>query len=68
MKLKKNIKFKDGNQVFRILISPKDKLVVETRDTESREAFYNSIDLTNGKKLFTGKNPLHMMRSGRVAL
>jgi hypothetical protein len=54
MKLKKNIKFKDGNQVFRILVSPNDKLVIETRDTESKEAYYHALNLANGKKLFRG--------------
>lgn len=52
MKLKKNIKFKDGNQVFRILVSGTDKLVIETRDTESKEAFYHAMDLNTGKKVF----------------
>ena len=52
MKLKKNTKFKDGNQVFRILVSGNDKLVIETRDTESKEAFYHALDLTTGKKVF----------------
>jgi hypothetical protein len=52
MKLKKNIKFKDGNQVFRILVSGNDKLVIETRDTESKEAFYHVMDLNTGKKVF----------------
>lgn len=54
MKLKKTIKFKDGNQVFRILVSRNDRLVVETRDTESKEAFYHSVDINTGKKLFVG--------------
>ncbi len=52
MKLKKNIKFKDGNQVFRILVSANDKLVIETRDTEAKEAFYHVLDLNTGKKIF----------------
>jgi hypothetical protein len=52
MKLKKNIKFKDGNQVFRILVSGNDKLIIETRNTEAKEAFYHAMDLTTGKKVF----------------
>jgi len=54
MKLKKTIKFKDGNQVFRILVSHNDKLVIETRDTESKEAFYHCLDINSGKKIFGG--------------
>lgn len=53
MKLKKNIKYKDGNQVFRILVSKNDVLLIETRDTEARQVYYHSIDLTSGKKIFT---------------
>lgn len=54
MKLKKVIKFKDGNQVFRILVSGNDRLVIETRNTDSKEAYYHSVDLNTGKKLLAG--------------
>ena len=54
MKLKKSIKFKDGNQVFRILVSRNDRLIIETRNTDSKEAYYHSLDINSGKKLFSG--------------
>jgi hypothetical protein len=52
MKFKKHIKFKDGNQIWRILISPTEKLIIETRNTEKKEAFFSCIDLQTSKKLF----------------
>ncbi len=52
MKLKKHIRFKDGNQVWRILISPTGKLVIETRNPEKKEAYFSCIDLQSSKKIF----------------
>ena len=52
MKLKKNFSFKDKNQIWRLLISNSDKIIIETRDTDNKEAFFHSFDLTRGKKIF----------------
>jgi len=52
MRLKKTFSFSDKNQIWRLLISDSDKLIVETRDTEKKEVFFHCIDLIKGKKIF----------------
>jgi uncharacterized protein DUF4905 len=52
MKLKKTFSFSDKNQIWRLLISNTDKLIIETRDTDKKEVFFHCIDLINGKKVF----------------
>lgn len=52
MKLKKTISFTDKNQIWRLLISESDKILIETRDLESKEVFYHYLDLNNGKIIF----------------
>lgn len=54
MKIKNKYSFKDGNQIWRILLSTTEKVIVETRDTNKKEAFYNCLDLNTGKKIFKG--------------
>lgn len=51
MKLKKTISFTDKNQIWRMLISESDKLLIETRDLEYKEVFFNYIDLNTGKSI-----------------
>lgn len=50
--MKKHINFKDSCQVWRILISPIDQLIIETRDTDKKEAYFSCYDLGNSKKVF----------------
>lgn len=52
MKLKKQFSFTDKNQIWRLLISDQDKLLLETRNTESKEVFFHCTDLNNGKLIF----------------
>ena len=52
MKIKKHIKFKDGSQVWRILISPTGKLIIETRNTDKKVAFFTCYELGAGKRIF----------------
>ncbi|MFH1197410.1 MAG: DUF4905 domain-containing protein [bacterium] len=54
MKLKKHFFFSDKNQVWRILISDSEKLIIETRDVEQKQVYFHCIDLPRGKKLFDG--------------
>ncbi|MBK7104273.1 MAG: DUF4905 domain-containing protein [Ignavibacteriae bacterium] len=51
MKLKKTFSFTDKNQIWRLLISESDKILIETRDLENKEVFYHYIDLTSGKSI-----------------
>jgi len=52
MRLKKSFSFTDKNQIWRLLISNTDKLVIETRNTEAKEVFFHCIDFEKGKVLF----------------
>lgn len=55
MKLKKHINYKSNNQVWRILISAKNHLIVENRNTELKQVYFNCFDLQAGKKVFVEK-------------
>jgi hypothetical protein len=52
MKLKKSFTFTDKNQIWRLLISKSDKLIIETRNTESKEAYFHCYDFISEKKIF----------------
>ena len=52
MNFNPHFKFSDGNQIWRLLISDSDKLIVETRDIDKKEAFFSCVDLNSGKELF----------------
>ena len=47
LKLKKQKSIDFGSQIFRLLITPSDKLIIESRDNERKEAFFNIIDLNS---------------------
>lgn len=54
MKLKKIISYSNKKQIWRLLISDTNKLLVEERDTEKKEAYFNLIDIASGKTLWKG--------------
>lgn len=39
-------------QIWRILISDSEKLIIETRDVNTKEVFFNCLELLNGKMIF----------------
>lgn len=51
--MKQHFKYSSPKQLWRILISESDKLILETRDMESKEVFFNCIDLKNVQKIFS---------------
>lgn len=55
MKIKKTREFKSQNQIWRLLISSEDYLLIETRDTNKKEVFFNCFDLNKNKSLFLNK-------------
>lgn len=55
--MKKHFTYKSPKQIWRILISDTDKLVIETRDMNTKEVFFNCYDLIAGKKIFTDFQP-----------
>lgn len=54
IKIKKKLKYSNNRQIFRLLISETDKLLVEERDRNIKQAFFNCIDLDRDKKIFEG--------------
>jgi Domain of unknown function (DUF4905) len=52
MKLKKMLTHKDQRQIWRMLISDSDKLILETRDASTKEVFYHCISLTGFEGIF----------------
>ncbi|MBZ0198646.1 MAG: DUF4905 domain-containing protein [Ignavibacteriaceae bacterium] len=50
--LKKYFSFTDKKQIWRLLISETNKLVIETRDVDNKQAYYSCYNLENGKLLF----------------
>ncbi|MBA4406582.1 hypothetical protein C0389_04850 [bacterium] len=53
MKITKLYSYKSPGQIWRILISDSNKLILETRDTNSKEVFYNCFRLESGEKYFS---------------
>lgn len=53
MKIKKLYKYNRGRQIFRLIPTDTDKLIIEERDREAKEAFFSCIDILTGKKIFT---------------
>ncbi len=51
MKIKKNFKFDNKKQIWRILPTDTNKLIIEERDTEKQQVYFNCLDLFNGKTL-----------------
>lgn len=52
MKIKKHFSYKSKYQIWRLLISDTDKLVIELRDVNKKEVFFSCYDLQKGKKIF----------------
>jgi len=53
MKLEKAFTFSDKKNIWRLLISDSDKLLIETRDIEKREVFFHCLDIKNGKNILS---------------
>lgn len=52
MKLKKILSYSNKRQIWRLLISKSNLLLVEERDTEKKEAYFNLVDIASGKVLW----------------
>ncbi|HEX2867690.1 MAG TPA: DUF4905 domain-containing protein [Ignavibacteriales bacterium] len=52
MEVKKLYSFTNNRQLWRILLSESNKLVVEDRDTEKREAFFSCLEASTGSEIF----------------
>jgi len=52
MKLKKLFKHDNGKQIWRILPTSNNKVVIEERDVKTKEVFFSCLEINSGKKLF----------------
>jgi len=52
MKIKKEYNYTNKRQIWRLLPTPSDKMVIEERDTESKEVFYNCLEISSGVSIF----------------
>ena len=52
MEINKLYSYKSEKQIWRILISGSDKLILETRDLNTKEVFFNCCFIENGKNIF----------------
>jgi hypothetical protein len=53
MKLKKLYKHHNGKQIWRILPTTNNKIVLEERDAITKEVFFSCLEIESGKKLFS---------------
>jgi len=52
MKLKKIYRFDNKRQIWRIIPSSSDKLIIEERELEKKQAYFHCLVLDSGKKIF----------------
>ncbi len=57
MKIKKLYTYETKQHVWRILLTDAGQFVIETRDIETKEVFFNCIDIETGKPLFKDYQP-----------
>lgn len=50
--MKEHFKYSSDKQLFRILISDSDKLILETRNSETKEVYFHCFDLETGEEIF----------------
>ena len=51
--MNKHFTYKSDKQLWRILISDNDKLLLETRNTETKEVYFHCFDLITGVEIFS---------------
>ncbi len=52
MKIKKEYTYSNKRQIWRLLPTSTEKLIIEDRDIQSKEVFFNCVDINSGKKIF----------------
>jgi len=53
MKIKKEYSFSNSRQIWRLVPSDSGKIIIEERNTETKEAFFNCLDINTGKNIFS---------------
>ena len=57
MKLKKNYRFDNKRQIWRIIPTKNGKLIIEERETEKKLAYFHCLELESGKKILSNFQP-----------
>ena len=52
MKIKMKYVHNNKRQIFRLLPSDNDKIVIEERNVEKKQAYFNCLNIVSGKKIF----------------
>jgi hypothetical protein len=52
MKIKRKYDHNNNRQIFRLIPAGNDKLIIEERNVEKKQAYFNCLNITNGKKIF----------------
>lgn len=51
-KIKRAYKYSRNRQIWRLLPTDTNKLIIEERDYSTKEVFFNCVDINSGKKIF----------------
>jgi len=57
MKLKKNYRFDNKRQIWRIIPTDNGKLIIEERETEKKLAYFHCLELESGRKILSNFQP-----------
>jgi hypothetical protein len=52
MRIKKKYSHNNKRQIFRLLPTDTGKIIIEERDTEKKQAYFNCLQIESGKKIF----------------
>ncbi len=53
MKFTRSFSYKSDNQIWRLLITSTEKLIIEVRDTKTKQVYFSCIDLNSGESIFS---------------
>jgi hypothetical protein len=53
MEIKRIYAFSNNRQIWRLLPTETNKLIIEERDIENKEVFFNCIDISTGERIFS---------------
>lgn len=53
MVIKHNYSFSNNRQIWRLIPTETDKIIIEERDTENKEVFFNCLHVSSGEKIFS---------------
>ncbi len=57
MKLKKKYIHNNNRQIFRLIPTGTDKIIIEERDTDKKQAYFNCLHIESGKKILKNFQP-----------